>query len=367
MKKTFLVMVLAAVVFAVLIGSCAFFDRGALGMESAYPSGTRTGVNPGTTNTGMQETVVKVEQVTFGDDDFRIQQKGDNTICITGYHDSKKFDNTLVVIPERIYGLPVTEIGKDAFSSSYNSSRKIIGVTIPDTVTTIGTNAFNYSGLRMVGMGKSVKVISEGAFKNNPDLRAIIFPDSVTEIGDSAFLECGLFEVTLPAGLTRISARAFANNEQMRYVSIPDSVTSIGFGAFVSNNLTSVTLPTGLTEIDARAFEGNRLTSVILPAGLTKIGVSAFKGNRLTSVTIPASIKNVGRDTVDMYTDRNGVFANNPITSITLPAKMDNELLRLGCGFEENFTAFYYGQNEAAGTYIKNGPIWARSTAGGID
>jgi hypothetical protein len=74
------------------------------------------------------------------------------------------------------------------------------------------------------------------------------------------------------------------------------------------------------------------------------------------SVTIPAGIERVGE----------GIFRGIPFASITLPANVSDSDLR-SYGFESNFVTFYTGQNRAAGTYNKNGPIWSRSSAGGID
>lgn len=264
------------------------------------------------------------------DDDFEVRQNPDNTITITGFNIKERKD---LVIPETIYNLPVTAIADSVFRY-----KKLRSVVIPDTVTTMGRGVFQSNSLTRVVIGKGIRVIPSGAFTDNPSLAEITIPDWVTEIEGSGswsgtFENCGLTSVNLPAGLEKIGQNAFKNND-----------------------LTSVTLPAGLQTIGYGAFQDNNLTSVTLPAGLQTIGGAAFSGNQIHSVTIPRN---------DITVDST-VFDRDAITRITLPANVSRSDLRL-FGFENTFLDFYEGQGRDAGTYEKNGPVWARSRAGGID
>ena len=158
-------------------------------------------------------------------------------------------------------------------------------MTIPDSVTSIGTAAFsgcsglmsfsvdannpNYASANDLLLSKDGKTLTAGV---NGD---VVIPDSVTSIGTAAFSGC----------------------YRLTSVTIPDSVTSIGSGAFSDcSGLTSVTIPDSVTSIGSLAFDGcYRLTSVTIPDSVTSIGSFAFYGCRgLTSVTIPDSVTSIG-------------------------------------------------------------------------
>lgn len=89
----------------------------------------------------------------------------------------------------------------------------LVGIMLPQGVTSIGENAFSRSGL------------SE-----------IVMPDSLAEIGDYAFYECtGLTSVIIPDGVTTIGKEAFMNCSSLKTMTIPASVATIGDNAVSSN------------------------------------------------------------------------------------------------------------------------------------
>jgi len=90
-----------------------------------------------------------------------------------------------VIIPEKIGGVTVTSIGYGAFNGLIRY-QKLLSVSIPDTVTSIGAEAFSSNLLENISIPKSVISIGDGAFSYNK-LTDVTIPDSVISIGDNAF------------------------------------------------------------------------------------------------------------------------------------------------------------------------------------
>jgi hypothetical protein len=105
----------------------------------------------------------------------------------------------------------VTSIGNGAFSDNAN----INSVTIPDSVITIGDNAFYYSSLTSVTIGNSVTSIGNGAFDTNYALTSLTIGNSVESIGSYSFYGTLLTSVTIPASVTSIDQYAFTNSNSL--------------------------------------------------------------------------------------------------------------------------------------------------------
>ena len=166
--------------------------------------------------------------------------------------------------------------------------------TIPDSVTTIGFQAFGgCTSLTSVTIPDSVTTIGDYAFFNSDSLTSVTIGDSVTSIGSYAFSECdSLTSVTIPDSVTTIDCWAFYNCDSLTSVTIPDSVTTIGWEAFAyCDSLTSVIIGDSVTMIRENAFYGCKsLTSVTIPDSVTSIGTNAFYScNSLTSVYCKAT------------------------------------------------------------------------------
>ena len=273
------------------------------------------------------------------------------TLSITGYTGS----GSAVTIPGSINFLPVTSIDSCQFSSGVTS------VTVPDSVTNIGFEAFEAFNFPCFHAGPppSISLSAITVDTNNPVYSSLdgvlldkiqgtliqypcgnagsnyMIPDSVTDIAIGAFCNCTyLGSVTIPDSITNIESGAFCCCFNLTNAIIGNSVTSIGDYAFSGTSLSSVTIGTNVTSIGGYAFAYcNSLTSVTIPDSVTSIGNGAFfHCASLTSVTIPRSVTGIGefafsscRSLTGVYFQGNApsvgsdVFEGDPATVYYLP------------------------------------------------
>ncbi|MBQ3195168.1 MAG: leucine-rich repeat protein [Clostridia bacterium] len=134
-------------------------------------------------------------------------------------------------------------VANEAF---YGSS--VTGVTIPDSVTSIGYRAFyNCSGLTSVTVGAGVTAIGESAFYGCTSLTkvnitdvaawcAVQFKNSYANplyYAKNLYLNGSLVtKLVIPADVTSITPYAFYNCTSVTSISIPGTVSSIGSNAF---------------------------------------------------------------------------------------------------------------------------------------
>ncbi len=193
----------------------------------------------------------------------------------------------------------VTSIGEYAFQNC-----KIISVTIPNGVTSIGKDAFcDCSTLTSITMPNSVTDIGEEAFSYCYGLTSIIIPNSVTSIGDWAFGYCTeLTSIAIPENVRYIGDKAFAGCRRLSSVTMGESISSIGKQAFSDcSNLSSITLKA--RKIGDNVLENcSNLTSVAIGSprrynGISgvQLGSDLFSGcEQLSSVAW--NVNHVGND-----------------------------------------------------------------------
>ena len=190
---------------------------------------------------------------------------------------------------------------------------KLSGITIPDSVTSIGYSAFyGCTSLSSVTIPDSVTRINEYTFYGCTSLSSVTIGESVKSINYNAFEGCtSLSSVTIGDSVTSIGYSAFYGCTSLSSVTIPDSVTSIGNIAFAGcSSLTSVTIPNSVTSIGKSAFDRcTALSSVTIGNSVTSIGDGAFYGcTSLTTITVDSNNAN--------YSSIDGVLFNKDATAI---------------------------------------------------
>lgn len=249
-------------------------------------------LSQGTQTLTQQETAV----LTASASDFRFS---DGTI--TKYIGS----DTNPVIPSSIDGETVTAIGTYAFNGA-----DITSVVIPDTVVSIGSSAFSScKNLVNVTLSKNLK-----------------------HLGDAAFMSCtSLSNISLPSSLTTMDGAIFHGCTSLKSIVIPDSVIRIGNMVFEKcSSLTYVKLSANMTELPQQTFRDcTSLRSVVIPEGITLIHLLAFSNmTSLESLTLPSSLRSFAKDAFQNCTAlKNVQYAGSLSSRNRLFIESGNDLL----------------------------------------
>ena len=274
-----------------------------------------------------------------------------NGVCIDGLY---------YILDKKNLTAEVTYKSVNKSNGQYNKDWDITTASIPETVnyknkvyrvTSIGADAFHSVDMTSVTIPNSVTSIGEDAFRWCRNLTSVVIPNSVTNIETSAFHSCiNLTSITIPNGVTSIKWCTFESCRRLTSIIIPNSVTSIDPYAFCNcKSLTSISIPNSVTIIGDHAFHGSGLTSVIIPNRLTIIGSEAFREcKKLTSMIIPKSVKDIHIlafyecPKLTIYTSSDAVNSGN--TNSCPYVKMSQETLM-----------YYYPFSTFAKAYVENG------------
>ena len=211
-------------------------------------------------------------------------------------------------------GNSVKELGSGAFSDTKWYSNQSNGVLYLDGYC-IGYKGSKPTGSLVIQDG--TKLICDAAFGNCTGITSVTIPNSVTSVGTSAFYGCSnLSTITIGNMIDYIGTSAFTNtswyNQQLDGLlylnnyclgykgSRPTGALSFQEGTrviagkafYYCTELTSITIPNSIVSIGYAAFFNcsSVVGELIIPNSVTCIGEAAFNGCRMTSLTIGSSV-----------------------------------------------------------------------------
>lgn len=241
-------------------------------------------------------TVKAIESLDFEFDKIKVES---NTTKVTIPNTVTRLGSTIfngwenleeIVIPDS-----VTDIGDLAFQGSKWYENQ------PDGVVMAGKVACGYKGEKgnTLTIPKGTKAIADTAFAYWNNLKTVNFSGSLKYIGDMAFYECkNLEEIKFPAKLKKIGRDAFGYCKSIKTLEISGGV-NYEAGAFSNcKSLEKVTFASDIKKLSLRMFSHCvNLKSVDIPASVEKIGEFAFyKCKKLEKIKIPKQVTAVGPD-----------------------------------------------------------------------
>ena len=166
---------------------------------------------------------------------------------------------------------------------------------IEDGVTALGSNSMQMAEFTSVTIPTSVRSINSYAF-NSTALTSVTFADGCepsfgTEFEDNelspgagAFSNCkNLTTINFPQNVTELPNSLFSGDVSLTEFDIPDSVTEIGNSAFANTGITEIEIPAGVTTIGSGVFSTSAPAEGEKPVR-TSIAVNFKKGSNLTSI-----------------------------------------------------------------------------------
>lgn len=206
------------------------------------------------------------------------------------------------------------------YSWGYNDvdNQTLKSVSIPDSVTYIGENAFkNCRQLEKCDMPSNIKYIGDSSFKYT-NIKELAIKNDIDYIGGVAFYSCtNLSKVDISGNIGDIQSSAFDGTSWLNSQSTgPVYINNILYTyKDTGSSNTTLNVKDGTTVIsDSAIVNKSEITKIIMPPTLKKIGNSAICGcSNLISVELNEGLEDIGNNSFSYCSS---------LTSITLPSTL---------------------------------------------
>lgn len=220
-----------------------------------------------------------------------------------------KTDETTLIVPEYIGGVPIVEVvfymaSLHGCNSIYLSKniKFFDACCLDENLSNISIDETNeyFSVKNGILYSKDFKkLVSFPPAKKDFNASCL---DGVEIIGDGAFCCCDSFvSLVIPDSVKEIGDFAFARSETLEYIEIPDSVNKVGAAVFCYTPLKNIKLSKNIhildVSYDADAegegfFHCCDFENLTLPNGVEEIRRFAFyECEKLSEISIPQSVK----------------------------------------------------------------------------
>lgn len=325
---------------------------------------------------GLTEITIPASVIFLGEDVFEADRYLENITILSDKLDFETWDGImyrkstkalaycpLAKIANR---LEIREGTVEIEEFAFASTTGIVQIVCPESLTKIGTGAFQLSNISEVIFNEGLLTIGEASLYMLDKLAAVNIPASVVTIENDAFRECvnlatltfasdsalttigrmvfyrtAIAEVEIPASVIDMGIGVFQNCKSLKTVTfgegskleyieqntfnssglesieLPSSVKELRYNSLSYNNLKSIDLKNVVT-IGQQVFTSTKLVSVYIPASVTTLGVNAFSQiQTLTSVVFAENSQLAVIDNFAFYNDKN-------LKELTLPASITN-------------------------------------------
>ena len=246
--------------------------------------------------------------------------------------------------------IEVVEIRNGAFANC----RHLESIEFPESLKTIGENAFYLCGLTSVTIGEKVERIEDHAFRDCYKLSTVNwnttaqekdkdeYPNSEVYVdlfdkvfghksaidkesySENIFDGCiNLTFLNIGTNVSVIEGKMFSNCASLEKICMPDNITEIGDYVFSGcTGLTNMTIPYSVKSIGNNAFSGcTGLTNISIPDSVIIIGDNAFSGCAgLANIIIPDSVKIIGNYAFSECVGLTSAVISDSVTDIGINA-----------------------------------------------
>lgn len=223
-------------------------------------------------------------------------------------------NQTYPVMKVNSYAFDIPTSNMDTYFEQY-LKEFLTRITLPESVTEIGTMAFPSLYLKEVNLPSSIRKIGANAFFYSRNLEKVSIPSVEAWLNidfepyplredfdqymsnpiwntDNSFkgrLYIGDKEATdivIPASIKEVKPYVFCGYQFLNSVTFEEGVEKIGASAFERVPLKNFNIPSTVTEIGAKAFYNHQASIITIPAGLTRVGSEALSGNMISEYIV---------------------------------------------------------------------------------